>query len=168
MLPDNIGQLRELCTQHGVAFEDSHRAERLKSNLKNASEDTYYQLKYGMGGQNSYSWMPNRYKPETMKDIRVEWILGMAKEHPDDFFKYKCSGDNMVDRAKLLAAARRLATPDMVCTMEKLNETCIGKPREAHNVEAVLPIVKILDDSSEVTLIPSTCDSYFTLSPICP
>ena len=33
--------------------------------------------------------------------------------------------------------------------MEKLNETCIGKARTAHNVEAVLPIAKLLDSSSD-------------------
>ena len=84
-LPDDRGELKDLMTQCG--FKDNVKdTESMKRRLKNASKDTYYQLKYNCGGRNSYEWTAEKVDPETMKNIVLFYTKAKAFEPLAHFF----------------------------------------------------------------------------------
>lgn len=154
VLPDDRGQLKDLLAQCGFVKIPNDTAE-MKKKLKDASKLTFYHLRYGVAGSSGYSWFPDAYRPKTLTQIKVEWLLDLAaNDNVPDFHRYDCTGDNAADQVQLLGLARGLKTEGMMRTMKQINETCSGETREAHNVEAVLPVVEVLDQSSEVKVIP--------------
>jgi len=156
VLPDDRGELKHLFTQCGFdkIFPDNIDTARMKKKLKDASKLTFYQLQHA-GCAASLTWCADKHQPKTCAHIQVEWLLNLAANaNVPDFHRYECTGDNAADRAQLLGLARGLKTEGMMRTMKQINETCFEGSRETHNVEAVLPVVEVLDHSSEVKVIP--------------